>query len=82
MRAIVLTTAAAAALTAIAATAHAERICRQVCEEGFCRTQCFDSDDHIYLDNRDRNFYFEHGRPDVFMDRDLASKEQAAGDKA
>lgn len=74
MRAIMLMAAAAAALTALAATANAERMCRQVCEEGFCRTQCFDSGDHIYLDNRDRNFYYEHGRPDVLMDRDLASK--------
>jgi hypothetical protein len=70
MRAIMLMAAAAAALIVFAATANAERICRQVCEAGFCATRCFDSSDHIFLDNNDRNFYYQHGRPDVFMDRD------------
>jgi hypothetical protein len=70
MRTIMFMAAAAAALTAFAAPADAERVCRQVCAAGFCQTQCFDSGDHIYLDKRDRDFFDQHGRPAAFMDRD------------
>jgi hypothetical protein len=73
MRNIVLMAVAAAALSAYVGVANADSICRQVCAEGFCQTQCFDGNDHIFLDNNDKNFYYEHGRPDVFMDRDLAN---------
>jgi hypothetical protein len=71
MRTIALLSTAAAVLTAIPAfvpSANADRLCRQVCEAGFCQTHCFDSD-HIYLDDQDKDFYLRHGRPDVFMDR-------------
>jgi hypothetical protein len=70
VRTIMLIAATAAALTASVSVADADRICRQVCAEGFCQTQCVDNNDHIFLDNNDKNFYYEHGRPDVLRDRD------------
>jgi hypothetical protein len=71
MRTIMLLPMAAAVLTALAAlapSAKADRICRQVCEAGLCKDACFDSD-HVYLDSQDKNFYLRHGRPDVLLDR-------------
>jgi hypothetical protein len=46
MRSITLMGAAAAVLTVstlLAVPASAERICRQVCDEGFCRSRCVES---------------------------------------
>ena len=43
MRSITFMGTVAAVLTAttlLAVPANAERICRQVCDEGFCRTRC------------------------------------------
>lgn len=71
MRTITLLPAVAAALFAVfsfAPSAKADRICRQVCDAGFCQNLCSDSD-HVYLDNQDKDFYLRHGRPDVLMDR-------------
>jgi hypothetical protein len=72
MRAITTMTTAAGALAAalaFAPCAHAERMCRQVCDQaGFCQSVCAD-DDHVFLDNDDKDFYLRHGRPDAFMDR-------------
>jgi hypothetical protein len=72
MRTITLMGAAAAALTAvtlIATPASADRVCRQVCDGGFCRTRCFDSGDRLYMYDRDRDrddFYWRHHhRPGV-----------------
>jgi hypothetical protein len=72
MRAIAITTTAAGALAAaffFAPRADAERICRQVCDQaGFCQSVCVDND-HVFLDNDDKDFYLRHGRPDAFIDR-------------
>jgi hypothetical protein len=71
MKTITLLSTAAAVLTAVAAfapAANAERICRQVCEQGFCQTQCVEND-HIFLDNQDKDFYLRHGSPEDFTDR-------------
>jgi hypothetical protein len=72
MRAITIMTTAAGALAAalvFAPSANAERICRQVCDQaGFCQSVCVD-DDHVFLDNADKDFYLRHGRPDAFIDR-------------
>jgi hypothetical protein len=67
MRTIALMSAAATILgaAAFAPDAKADRLCHQVCEAGFCQTYCSDSD-HVYLDDRDKDFYLRHGRPDVF----------------
>jgi hypothetical protein len=69
MRMITLMGTAAAALTAamlFAAPASAERVCRQVCDGGFCRTHCFDRGDRLYLYDRDRDdYYYRHHRPGV-----------------
>jgi hypothetical protein len=46
MRSITLMGTAAVVLTAttlLAVPASAERICRQVCDEGFCRSRCVES---------------------------------------
>ena len=69
MRKITLMGTAAAILTTtmlLAAPASADRICRQVCDEGFCRTRCFDRGDSLYLYDRDRDdHYYNHRRPGV-----------------
>jgi hypothetical protein len=72
MRTITLMGAAAAALvtaaTLIATPASADRVCRQSCDGGFCRTRCFDRGDRLYLYDRDRDrddFYYRHRRPGV-----------------
>jgi hypothetical protein len=71
MRTISIMTTAAAALVAavvFAPRANAERICRQVCDQSFCQPICIE-DDHIFLDNADKDFYLRHGRPDAFLGR-------------
>jgi len=42
-----------------------ERVCRRVCDEGFCRTRCFFRDD----DDRDRRVFRDRDR-DRDFDRD------------
>ena len=72
MRAITIMTTAAGALAAalvFAPSANAERLCRQVCDQaGFCQSVCAE-DDHVFLDNADKDFYLRHGRPDAFLGR-------------
>jgi hypothetical protein len=72
MRAITIMTTAAGALAAglvFAPSAKAERICRQACDQaGFCQSVCVE-DDHVFLDNDDKDFYLRHGRPDAFLGR-------------
>jgi hypothetical protein len=72
MRTITIMATAAGALAAafaFAPRANAERICRQVCDQaGFCQSICVE-DDHVFLDNRDKDFYFRHGQPDAFLGR-------------
>ena len=70
MRMITLMGTAAAALTAatlFAAPASADRVCRQDCDGGFCRTRCFDRSDRLYMYDRDRDdfYYRHHHRPGV-----------------
>jgi hypothetical protein len=48
---------ALAAALAFAPNAKAERMCGQVCDAaGFCQTNCIDENDHIFFDNRDKDF--------------------------
>jgi hypothetical protein len=72
MHAITIMTTAAGVLAAalvFAPRANAERICRQACDQaGFCQSICVD-DDHVFLDNADKDFYLRHGRPDAFLGR-------------
>jgi hypothetical protein len=72
MRTITIMTTVAGALAAalaFAPSANAERLCRQVCDQaGFCQPVCVD-DDHIFLDNADKDFYRRHGQPDAFLGR-------------
>jgi hypothetical protein len=71
MRAITIMTTAAGALAAalvFAPRANAERMCRQVCDQGVCQSICVE-DDHVFLDNEDKDFYIRHGRPDEFLGR-------------
>jgi hypothetical protein len=69
MRITTLIGTAAAALataTVFTAPAYADRVCRQVCDDGFCRTRCFERGDRLYLDNRDRDYdrdYYYHRGP-------------------
>ena len=59
------TAAALAATTLLAVPASADRICRQICDEGFCRTRCVDRGDRLYMYDRDRDHYYYHRRPGV-----------------
>jgi len=72
MRTITIMATAAGALAAafaFAPSSNAERICRQVCEAGFCQNNCTDENEHIFFDNRDKDFFIRHGEPDVLLDR-------------
>jgi hypothetical protein len=63
MRMITLMGTAAAALTAatlLVTPASADRVCRQSCDDGFCRTRCFDHGDRLYMYDRDRDDYYYH----------------------
>ena len=65
MRSITFMGTAAAVLTAttlLAVPANAERICRQVCDEGFCRSRCVERNDRLYMYDRDRDYYHHHHR--------------------
>ena len=68
MRSITLMGTAAVVLSAttlLAVPASAERICRQVCDEGFCRSRCVERGDRLYMYDRDRDYYYHHRRPGV-----------------
>jgi hypothetical protein len=61
MRTIAIMASAAGAFAAAFASApraNAERMCRQVCDAGICQTYCFDENDHIFSDSRDKDFFF------------------------
>ena len=65
MRSITSMGAAAAVLSAttlLAVPASAERICRQVCDEGFCRSRCIERGDRLYMYQRDRDYYHHSHR--------------------
>jgi hypothetical protein len=67
MRSVMLTGTAAAVLTTtmlLAVPASADRICKKVCHEGICRSQCVERGDRLYMrDNmRDRDYYHHHHR--------------------
>jgi hypothetical protein len=68
-RTLTLMGTAAAALTAatlLATPASAERVCRQSCDDGFCRTRCFDRGDRLYMYDRDRDDHYYHShRPGI-----------------
>jgi len=52
MRPITLMGTVAAVLsvtTLLTVPASAERICRQVCDEGFCRSRCIERGDRLYM---------------------------------
>ena len=49
--------------TLLAVPASAVRICRQVCDEGFCRSRCIERGDRLYMYDRDRDYSYHHRRP-------------------
>jgi hypothetical protein len=60
MRSITLIGAAAVVLSAttlLAVPASADRVCKQVCDNGFCRSRCVDRGDRLYMYDRDRDYY-------------------------
>lgn len=64
MRLTLIGTALAALTTAtlLAGPANADRSCRRVCDDGFCRSRCVDRGDRLYMydrdsDYRDRGYY-------------------------
>ena len=66
---IAIAAGALAVALALAPRANAERICRQVCDQaGFCQSICVEND-HVFLDNDDKEFYLRHGQPDAFLGR-------------
>jgi hypothetical protein len=67
MRSIALMGTAAAVLTAVtlvAAPANAERVCRQVCDGGVCKSRCVERGDRLFMQERDI-----HRRPGVELRR-------------
>ena len=63
MRSITLMGTAAVVLsttTLLAVPASAERICKQVCDNGFCRSRCVERNDRLYMYDRDRDYYRHH----------------------
>jgi hypothetical protein len=72
MRAITIMATAVGALAiavAFAPRANADRVCRQVCEAGFCQSICVDEKDRVFLDNSDKNIYIPHDQPDAPLGR-------------
>jgi hypothetical protein len=67
----IMATAAGALAAALALTprANADGVCRQVCEAGFCQSVCVDENDHVLLDNSDKDIYVRDGRPDASSGR-------------
>ena len=68
MRAMMIMATAAgvlAAALAFAPRANADRVCRQVCEAGFCQSICVDEKDRVFLDNGDKDIYIPHDQPDA-----------------
>jgi hypothetical protein len=68
MRSITLMGAAAVVLSAttlLAVPASADRVCKQVCDNGFCRSRCVERSDRLYNYDRDRDYYYHHRRPGV-----------------
>jgi hypothetical protein len=67
MRSITLMGAAAVVLSAttlMAVPASADRVCKQVCDNGFCRSRCVDRGDRLYMYDGDRDYY-HHRRPGI-----------------
>ena len=67
MRSIALLGTVAAVLTTttlLAVPASAERVCHQVCDQGFCRSRCVErsDSDRLYMYDRDRGDYYHHHR--------------------
>ena len=67
MRFTLMGTAAAVltATTLLAVPASADRICKKVCHEGFCRSTCVQRSDRLYMHGRDVDV---HRRPEVDID--------------
>ena len=66
MRSIMLMgTAAAAFVTAatlIATPASADRVCKRVCGDGFCKTRCVERGDRLYMRDSDSYWHRHHER--------------------
>jgi len=65
MRSITLMGTAAVVLSAttlLAVPASAERICRQVCDEGFCRSRCVGRGDRLCMYGGDGDYYCHRHR--------------------
>jgi hypothetical protein len=57
MRRFILLAASVIALSSlISDSASAARVCRQVCDNGFCRTRCYNEGPSVYI-GRDRDEY-------------------------
>jgi hypothetical protein len=60
MRSITFIGTAAAILTVttlMAVPASADRVCKQECDGGFCRSRCVERSDRLYMYDRDRDYY-------------------------
>ena len=62
MRLTLIGTAVAAmtTVTLLSAPANADRFCRRVCDDGFCRSRCIDSGDRLYMYDRDGDYRDRH----------------------
>jgi hypothetical protein len=60
MRTMLMSTAAIGLIaTLLTVPAHADRVCRKVCHEGFCKSECVSSGPRLYMHEGER-YYHRH----------------------
>jgi len=64
MRTMLLGTAAIIAIL-LTVPAQADRMCRKVCHEGFCKSQCVSSGPRLYMHEGSRHYHRHDTRPGV-----------------
>ena len=59
MRTMLLGTAAIGLVaTLMTVPAQADRVCRKVCHDGFCKSECVSSGPRLYMHERDHHYYW------------------------
>ena len=43
--------------TPLTGSAQADRMCRKVCHDGFCKSECVSSGPRLYMHERDHHYY-------------------------
>ena len=65
MRTMLMSTAAIGLVaTLLTGPAHADRMCRKVCHDGFCKSECVSSGPRMYMHEGNR-YYHRHDMHDM-----------------